>query len=71
MMGFQNGSFISLLVERTGWFLFHALWQIALIALVFALCRAINGRVFKDRPARRSKLNYWFGCCAMALMFVV
>ena len=71
MMGFQNGSFTNLLVERTGWFLFHALWQIALIALVFALCRAINGCVFKDRPARRAKLNYWFGCCAMALMFVV
>jgi len=71
MIGFQNGRFTEIFVEQAGWFLFHSLWQIALIALLFAICRGVTGWVLNGRPALGSILNYWLGCCSLALMFVI
>ena len=51
------------LVERFGWVLVHSLWQIALIAALFALAMRLMRR-------RSANARYVVGCAAMVLMVV-
>lgn len=58
------------LTEQIGWVLLHSVWQIAVIAVLFAVARAII-RSSQANTATASFRTYWLGCIALGLMALV
>ena len=52
------------IMERLGWVLLHSLWQIALIAAIFAVVLRVFSRVSAER-------RYFAGCMALLLMIAI
>jgi len=64
------GHAIEFIVSKLGWMLFHAVWQIALIAIAFALCRMFLSAMLPNCRARASACIYVAGCVSLVLMIM-
>ena len=70
MIDFHFDSVVQFFMTKIAWLLFHSLWQIALIAILFVITRwMIRGTTIQEQASASARI-YLLGCIALGAMVV-